>query len=180
MSSLNKRKDYRTKKQFAQDIAEYTEKEGLWSIALQKDLIERGHEVSIHEHGVDNSGNLIEGKLDNYNADKRFIVDGEDFLVEVKTVPEWCTKFFTFKTFVLEQCLKQKANILVPKLKEYFIFYPSAIEIMLTYPSQIYYGFSPNDPAVRINMSDILALVNIRRLWLTDAKKFIKKHKAKL
>lgn len=178
--SIKHRMDNRSVEVGRHNIMDFTERESCWGEAYRLHLIEDGWECSIIEWGVDNSGELIEGKLNNFNVDKKFILDKDgqhiEMLVEIKTAPENLKSFFTFKVSSLKQCVKQFANILLPRLQEFYIFDPSKISKMLCFDHKIYPGFSPNDLAVRIPMVEINKLSQ-PFYWNTNAKKFINSNK---
>jgi len=117
------RMDERTVEDFEEDIAQFTEKEFYWGIALRYDLGQLGMPCKIEEHGVDNTGELIRGRLPNHNADKiyHFMDRRSPKKVEIKTIPEWCKNFFTFKVSALKGCHAQGAYILVPRSECYYL-----------------------------------------------------------
>jgi len=120
--SLEYRMDSRTQTAFQTDIQQFTEKEFYWGIALRYDFCERGMPCSVEEHGVDNSGQLIQGRLPNHNVDKKYHFDDDTLAyIEIKTIPEW-SPWFTFKVSSLESCLEQFAQIVVPRLTHYHMF----------------------------------------------------------
>jgi hypothetical protein len=178
--SLDYRKDGRTVEEFQKDIEDFTEREMYWGFILRCDLTEKGRPCLIEDFGVDNSGNLIEGRLPNYNADKLFkFLDGTEQPIEIKTIPETTKDFFTFKAFSLKSCIKQKAFILVPRSWTYYLISPKGCEnICQNYPSKIYPRFSENDPAIRIYLNDIQELIQQRMIskhtWTEKAKNLIK------
>jgi hypothetical protein len=135
----------------------------------------------VRDHGVDGSGEIIRDKLANYNADKKYkLASGKDMLIEIKTAPEWLNSFFTFKVFCLRECVSDSAWVCVPRVAGYYLFKPSAIEKMLGYRHAIYKGFSPNDIAVRIPMSDILQMVEdkdaLYREWRPKAVRYVQQN----
>lgn len=176
--SIDYRKDIRTTEEFNEDIKDYTEREMYWGIILRHDFIERGKTCLIEESGVDNTGNLIIGKLPNYNADKIFkFSDGTKQYIEIKTIPENTKDFFTFKSFSLKSCVQQNAYILVPRSWVYYLLSPRACDyIYRNYPSKIYRGFEK--PAKRIFTNEIQKLIDqkliLEKVWTEKAKSLIK------
>jgi hypothetical protein len=179
MSSLKKRRDKRSEETFAHNIEDFTEREFYWGIALRFDFLEKGQKCSIEEHGVDNTGKLIEGRLPNHNVDKIFYFeDRENLLIEIKTIPEYVKNFFTFKSYALKCCRDQKAWILVPRSEKYYLFPPKTCGyIFEKYKHQIYPKFSANDPAVRLYTSEIIKLIENKKIiekeWAPKVKSYI-------
>lgn len=130
--SLAYRMDNRTRDAFKTDIEQFTEKEFYWGIALRYDFCERGMPCQLEEHGVDNTGRLIEGRLPNRNVDKKYVFEDDlpPAYIEIKTIPEW-SPWFTFKVESLENCLDHDAQIVVPRLHKYHMFDRTGIEHFL-------------------------------------------------
>lgn len=106
--------------------------ERLLGDALRIDFNERGMHCVQQDYGVDNSGSVIQGNLDNFNPDKIFHFDKlKSQKIEIKSLPEYCRKFFTFKVSSLKGCILHKANILVARRKDYFLLLPEAHKWML-------------------------------------------------
>lgn len=177
---LKYRMDKRTREEFETDISQFTEMEFYWGIVLRFELTRRGHPCSIEEHGVDNTGRLIEGRLPNHNADKMYrFLDGSDSLkVEIKTIPEWCNNFHTFKASAIKGCWEQGARILVPKSDLYWIYGKGAFEWIMdrceTRDDIKAFGYKP---CYRLSMSLIRKMVAdgliIEREWTPPSRKFI-------
>lgn len=122
--ALLARMDIRTMDEFEEDLDQFTEKEFYLGIAFRYELCARGMECEVLEHGVDNTGKLIKGRLPNHNADKmyKFKSGRKPMCVEIKTIPEYCLPFhFTFKISALYSCIKQSAKILVPGENSYHL-----------------------------------------------------------
>lgn len=130
--SINYRKDVRTLEEFEADIKQFTLKEFYWGIALRYDFCERGMVCKVEEHGVDNTGKLIPGRLPNYQVDKKYIFEDDQppAYIEIKTIPEW-SPWFTFKVSSLCGCLEQNAQIVVPRSQHYHMFDFVGIEHLL-------------------------------------------------
>ena len=181
-TSLDHRRDERTVEVFANNIEDYTEREHYWSLALRIDFEERGTICEVEDYGVDGSGRLIRETLPNHNADKKFVLaNGREWLIEIKTAPESLTKFFTFKVHCLQQYIKQGAWVSVPRLNEYYLFSPTALQHFLdNFEHRIYHGFSPNDIAVRVQMDFTDRMVDeqhgIRRPWEPRAQMYVNKN----
>jgi hypothetical protein len=179
--SLQHRKDIRTTKTFAHNIKDYTNRENVWIGIYIAELQQQGKTVELKAHGVDNTGNLISGKLKNHNVDDLLMIDGAPQLVEVKTIPE-TSKFFTFKYNSLSNCVAQNACILVPRLTHYYILSVKAIiDILTYYEPQIYHAFSPNDYSIRLYASDMNEYIQegliIKQDWCTDCQILVEKDK---
>lgn len=124
--------DDRTRAEFAKDISQFTNVERHLGNALRIDFDERGMKCLQHEYGVDNSGKVIEGNLDNFNPDKIFsFEDGSSQKIEIKSLPDYCWKHFTFKVSALKGCLHHGAKILVGRRNDYFLLLPESFEWML-------------------------------------------------
>lgn len=172
--------DNRTREDFQSDISQFTEMEFYWGIALRFELTRRGHPCSIEEHGVDNTGRLIEGRLPNHNADKMYhFLDGSKSMeFEIKTIPEWCNKFHTIKVSAIKGCWEQGARILVPKSDVYWIYGKGAFEwIMDRCESRSDIEAFGYKPCYRLSMGLIRKMVAdgliIEREWTPPARKFI-------
>lgn len=115
--------DNRTIDEFIEDIGQFTLKEFYWGVAFRYDLCSRGLPCKILEHGVDNTGKLIRGRLPNHNADKMYVFENgmKPMRVEIKTIPEYCNDYFTFKVSAIKGCHNQRAKILVPKRDHYYL-----------------------------------------------------------
>lgn len=177
---LSYRMDERTREDFQQDISQFTEMEFYWGVALRFEFSHRGHPCSIEEHGVDNTGRLIEGRLPNHNADKMYhFLDGSKSMeVEIKTIPEWCNNFHTIKVSAIKGCWEQGARILVPKSEVYWIYGKGAFEwIMDRCKSRSDIKAFGYKPCYRLSMSLIRKMVAdglvMEREWTPPARKFI-------
>jgi hypothetical protein len=178
--NLKYRMDERTREDFEEDLLQFHEMEFYWGMVLRFELTRRGHPCSIEEHGVDNTGRLIEGRLPNHNADKmyRFLDGSESMKVEIKTIPEWCNRFHTFKESAIRGCWEQGARILVPKSRVYWMYGRGAFEWIMdrcqTREDIEHFGYKP---CYRISMSLIRKMVSdgliIEREWTAPARNFI-------
>jgi len=167
---LNYRMDNRTREEFEEDLLQFHEMEFYWGIVLRFELTRRGHPCSIEEHGVDNTGRLIEGRLPNHNADKMYhFLDGsESMKTEIKTIPEKCNRYHTLKVSAIKGCWEQGARILVPKSRVYWMYGRGAFEWIMD-------RCEPRED--RLSMSLIRKMVAdgliIEREWTSPARKFI-------
>ena len=182
-NSLCFRKDNRSEEVFASNIHDYTQRESIYGECLRIEFENRMKvKVMLNENGIDNLGNLIENNLNNHNVDKKYLIDGKEELIEIKTAPEFLNNFYSFKVFSIKKVCEQNAKVALTKCKEYFIFGKGSLEWMLeNLPHKIYSGFSPNDIAVRIYKDQINDLINkklvIHKEWCEDSMKNIEKHK---
>ncbi len=108
--TLAERRDTRTPKKFAVDMARRTLKEGFLVRLYAKEMEYKGSTVDIYDNGVDNSGAVIKGR-GSTAADFRLVIDGKEGLYEIKCGPV-ITKA-TFKVHCLKSYVKQKAKILL-------------------------------------------------------------------
>lgn len=175
--SLHHRKDNRTTAQFKKDIAAHTKKEKVAAEAIRLDMQLRfGVSVEYTDFGVDNSGELITGKV-HANPDYLFKVGAEDArAIEIKVHSErW--DFLTFKTSNLLNYRKHNGSIAVARENYYYVFSPKAIDYILgTVEAKIYHGFSPNDPAHRVHQDTIDELTSLGLLEQFDWKPMAKEH----
>lgn len=182
MNSLDKRKDSRSLDVFEHNIKDFTEREYYWGLALRIDFCERGINCQIEEHGVDNQGNLILGRLPNYNVDKIFnFTNGKKMHIEIKTIEEYVKNFFTFKVSSLNSCVQQNAHIIVPRSSHYYLIKNETIkEILKNYKHAIYEKFHKKEKAVRIFTDNIENMIVYKKIiknkWKEKAKDFILKN----
>jgi hypothetical protein len=189
MKSIDHRRDVRTIAKFGQDIKLGAKKERIWGKILLESFNKSGENWEVIEHGVDNTGKLILGKLPNYNVDKIFFykTKNKKILAEIKTIPENLCSFMTFKERSLIECIKNKACIIVPKRYKYYLYKKEACFYLYeNYNSKIYWnfktgrGFSPNDPAVRIYSEHISKLIKSKLIkvytWGEAARKKIEEN----
>lgn len=182
MNSLNFRKDNRSVNVFKDNINDYTEREHIYGEALKLEIIKRGKcEVTVDDHGVDNSGGLIEGNLENYNPDKKFSINGKMKYVEIKTAPEYLENFYTFKVFSIQETLKNNGILALVQFKHYFLFGEKSMTWMLSnLEHKIYRGFSPNDIAIRVNTFHLDEFIKqkwiLHRNWSKDTRIFLDNH----
>jgi len=180
--SLNYRMDDRTIKEFAEDIRQFTHVEKLLGDALRIDFVERGLGCVQHEYGVDNSGEVIQGNLENFNPDKIFVFgDGTSQKIEIKSLPEYCWKYFTFKVSALKGCIHHDAKILVARRDDYFLVLPEAHRWMLdNLEAKTTYRGWGGKLCVRIMMGGVFGLVRQGLIkheeWMPEAKSHIEEN----
>lgn len=173
------RMDDRTTEDFQEDLSQYTEKEFYWGIALRYHLCEIGLPCAIEEHGVDNTGKLIPGRLPNHNADKIYhFLNGDTMKVEIKTIPEWCNEYMTFKVCALKGCWSQGARILVPKSSRFHMFGKDAFEYLLEkLPVRTNiksFGYKPVVRAPTPMIEDMMEKgMIVQKEWSPKAKRYI-------
>jgi hypothetical protein len=174
--------DDRTKSEFAEDIRQFTAVEMHLGNALRMDFNERGLKCSQHEYGVDNSGELILGKLENFNPDKIFnFEDGTEQKIEIKSLPEFCWDYFTFKESALKGCIHHEAKILVARKEDYFLILPEAHKWMLeNLEVKTNYKGWGGKRCVRIKMGAVYSLVRsgsiIQRDWMPGALLYVEEN----
>lgn len=180
-SSLEHRRDRRSISNFRKNLQDFTEREYFWGLALRIDFCQRGKTCQVIEHGVDNSGKLIENRLPNYNVDKIYkFLDGTTRHIEIKTIPEYCV-YWTIKVSSLKSCVNEKAFVLIPKSNFYWLFdWQTCLYLIKKYEHKIIPEFSPNDLSIRIYKYEIEQLENNKKIykytWLENARKFIKEN----
>jgi hypothetical protein len=85
MSSLKSRMDVRDRATFEKQIKERTAKERFLAKVAKREWEFRGHQAQIFDHGVCNSGELVtDWDAPFRDPDYRAIVDGYEFLIDVK------------------------------------------------------------------------------------------------
>lgn len=179
MNSLDFRRDNRSTSTFKQNIDDYTERETVYGEALKLEIASRGKcQVTVDDHGVDNSGELITESLANHNLDKKYYIDGKLKYIEIKTAPEYLESFYTFKVFSIKEAIRQNGIVALVKFNYYYLFGKEALSWMLSnLEHRIYKGFSPNDIAVRVKNFHIDEFVKqkwvIHRNWRCQARSFL-------
>ena len=173
------RMDNRTEEDFKEDLSQFTKKEFYWGIALRYHLCEIGLPCMIEEHGVDNTGKLIPGRLPNHNADKIYhFLNGDTMKVEIKTIPEWCNNFMTFKVCALKGCWNQGARILVPNKSCFHMFGNDAFQHLLEkLPARTDVKSFGNKPVIRAHTPMIEDMIRkgmiMKKEWTPNASKYI-------
>ena len=183
--SINYRQDDRSREVFADNLKQSHIKEAIWSLVLQADHEDRGRPCEVEWNGVDCTGEVIEGSIGHHDADWKFTFEsGEVRLIEIKTIPEWCTEFCTFKVTSLQACVADGAWICVPRFASYCMYSPEACRRLLRFEARIYKGFSPNDPAVRFYASTTAELMEAGLVechgWQATARAIIERNHATL
>jgi len=172
-----RRMDHRTEEDFRTDMFQFTGKERRWGEILQEEFRARGNRCTVNESGVDNTGEVIRGKLANCNPDKQYLFPGRDEkrYVEIKTIPEGHNKFHTFKVSALLGCLEYGALIIVPKMDHYFMYGAKAMELMLERCNLIH-DFKPFGckPCVQPSMTFIKWMESqglvLKKIWTPEAR----------
>jgi hypothetical protein len=126
------RRDDRSPEEFERTLAISHRKERLYIDLFLVDLAAWGcRGCHCEDHGVDNTGRVIRGRLKNANAD--FLVHGmlpAPTPTEVKANIE-NPKYMTFKRINLEAYQRKKAMILVPTTKEWHLLGQTAIKAIM-------------------------------------------------
>jgi len=192
--SLDKRRDNRTVEEFAKQIKEWTHKENIWAKIIQFELKNQGNNVSLFDNGVDGDGKLIEKGNKNFKKlDKVLYINGTKVFVELKTCD--MGKDFdyipclTFKTNCIRETIAQDGRMIVVDRDWWLIFRKDVLEIILKeIEPSIYYNFSPNDLAIRINKKDFQKYISkskeenkaeLRR-WSNKTKEVIQRYEKDL
>ena len=195
--SLDNRRDHRTEKQFKKDISTWEAKEDIWAETMKAEMEQCGHKVEFEHYGIgDGTGKMIENATvkDLSRPDKKFIIDGETHLVEIKTCDMGKDypnlPFITIKTNSMKSAIKEEnGKVVICDREWWMILRKDVLEKLLeAYPHKIYHGFSPKNKAIRVPGKDLAGWlsnkredgkIEIRR-WNKDAEKVIKKHADKL
>lgn len=167
---LKARMEDRTVEEMETNVEQFTIKEFYWGMALRYEFIARGHPCSVEEHGVDNTGKLILGRLPNDNVDKKFnFTDGSpSMLVEIKGVPDWCNDFHTLKKYTVHSCLRQKAFFFAPQTSRYFMYGNEALRAVMENYRLIRPRTWGRKPCWRPDMEFIMELVEKKLVVLRD------------
>lgn len=196
---LKKRRDDRTSEEFASDIQKGSTREQYWAFIFSMDMKTRGIRCSYQDHGVDNTGKVIQGRLANANAD--FIFFGilqTPLRIEIKHNWPNC-HYMTFKKKNLVAILSQGAHILVPTIVGYHILFAGAIREIMSVCRERYDimngkacyrpGLGRSEEAIKAGLKakilpEELSLIDrlvdegqvVHREWTPAAKKKIKKY----
>lgn len=184
--SLKSRMDNRTFEKFSDHISLDTAKQNVWA-NIYKNFLENltGCICEKIDNGVDNSGCVLHGNLENNNVDYIFVFthngQNKKQKVEIKTIPEYCKNFMTFKVCSLKACVEQNAYMLVPMKEKFYLYLPNCCRLLLeNYPHKIYEKFSSNDLAIRIFKDQINFLVKQKQIlvksWDISSKGIIKEN----
>lgn len=180
---LKARMDHRTIEEMGTDVEQFTIKEFYWGMALRYEFIARGYPCSVEEHGVDNTGSLILGRLPNDNVDKKInFTDGSpSMLFEIKAAPDWCNDFHTLKKYTVESCLRQRAFFFVPQTFRYFMYGNEALKAVQDNYRLIKPRKWGSKPCWRPDMEFIMELVEkklvLLRNWTPEALEYIERFK---
>ena len=92
--------------------------------------------------------------------------------------PKCNEKFFTFKVSALKKCVKHKASLLVCKHETLWICHDmEKIQEMLDdLEHKVYYGFSPNDLAVRMT-KELIEYYFLHVEWCETAQEYINENR---
>lgn len=168
--TLNHRKDKRSTEEFAKDLKKYHRIESAWSEIQRHDWINKGiyERVDILPFGTDDKGKIWEkgakGKLRKPDYIFRCYNKGsveKIHIIEMKAHPSVAKyPFFTYKVSSFKNCIKFNGTIVTPLPDCRLIYSPKAQKIILDrFEHKIYYGFSPNDKAVRIQTDEMEKLI---------------------
>jgi hypothetical protein len=180
--SYKHRKDNRDDKQFAKDIKIAHEREAIYAEAYRLQLQSASPEVNVEliPYGCGPDGEVIKGHINDI-ADALYKIGPVETLVEIKTAPEYLDKFFTFKVSALKKCVKHNASLLVCKHETFWMCNSIAKiqEMMDDLEHKIYYGFSPNDLAVRMT-KELIEYYFLHVEWCEPAQEYINVNKGVL
>lgn len=172
--SYKHRRDNRTEAEFKKAIKSAHEKEAVFAEAYRIQLEQaNGVDVVYEPYGCGPDGEVIKGHISD-DGDAKYYIGSEEKIVEIKTCPEYLTKFFTFKVSALKKCIKNNATLLVVKKGEFWTCSDAKLlkEMVDFLEHKIYYAFSPNDLAVRLNKELIEHYFNNSE-WSTPALEYI-------
>jgi hypothetical protein len=171
--SIMTRRDNRSEKRFFADIKKFTRDEQKWAAVFQDELFLRGYkDVSYRDNGIDNSGKPL--MYVDSRPDFIFTWSKNDKPLEIKT-RYGSMDFFTYKVSSLKSCFSHDALILTVNKNWYMLFGKETIKYMLSHwEPKIYYGFSPNDPSIRIYKNEMLELVKTGKVIFREWKKELK------
>lgn len=168
--SLNQRKDKRTSEQFSEDLKKYHKIEKKWSEIQKLDWINKEiyDAVDIISFGSDDEGKVWESDAKQKSRKPDYIFrcykDGAVayiHIIEIKAHPSVNKyPYFTYKVGSFKNCIKYNGTIITPLKDCKLIFTPKAQKwILKNFDHKIYFGFSPNNKAVRIQKKDLEELI---------------------
>jgi len=154
--SLAYRMDSRTPEEFAEAMEHGHREEHVISLAYMLHLYRvAGIKFEVIDRGVDNSGAVIQGALPNHHVDKTFSSPKVVFNLEIKTTPNYHTKFTDIKETSLKSCIEDNAYILYYAKaypNQFRIIKPSVMPRILSVfkPREHKDGLAPGKPCSRI------------------------------
>lgn len=108
--SFDYRKDGRTEEEFAADIKRRSIKEKFLINLFEKELAFRGKPVIISDNGIDNSGELMKGKI---TACPDYLIEYPPFSFMLDVKNSYVSTKCTFKVSNLRHYVKNRAGILL-------------------------------------------------------------------
>lgn len=181
--SLKHRKDKRTIEEFSKDLKKYHRIESTWAEIQRHDWVNKGiyERVDIVPFGSDDDGKVWEkgksGRISKPDYIFRCYNNGSVeriHIIEMKAHPSVAKyPFFTYKVSSFKNCIKYNGTIITPLKNCKLVYSPKAQKIILErFKQKIYYGFSPNDEAVRITNEELEKLIKekvvMRVFWHPD------------
>lgn len=151
--SVDRRRDNRTIRQFAEDIKKWTRAEGRIAKLVYEDLKMRGIDCrGFVDAGVDNSGEFIDGPLESNEADFKFFFGFGMVPIEMKVANPKEDTYQTFKVNDIIKAVKNEGSILCYSKNWYYIIPTRTCSHLIeNFPQKIYRYLSDTDMAIRIN-----------------------------
>jgi len=183
--NLTHARDNRSLPEFSDDISKSDEKESIWADILRDEMIfKTGKKITFENYGCGHDGKIIFNAEDvNSKPDKKFIIDGKEILIEIKSYHKSDgdpRDMMTIKLHSLEECVKSDAFIIVPSVEVWALIPPACIAYILEKGEpQIYNGFSPNDMAIRCSTMEISIMLKAEAMSIYEWRDFESKNKIK-
>ena len=187
---LTHARDDRSILQFSDYMPKADQREEIWANIICNEInLKTGKEVTYENYGCGHDGKIITKAKDvNAKPDKKFIVDGKEYLIEIKSYDRSSgdpREMITMKVHSIEECIKYNAFIVIPALDVWSIFPLVSLKYVLGYAEpRIYKGFSPNDLSIRLSAMEISLMLSSDMIkmynWSLESKNKIQKNWDKL
>ena len=169
--TLNNRKDKRSLEKFSRDLKLYHKIEDIWSKIQASDWINKNlyERVETIPFGSDSEGEVWDSNKSKRTSKPDYIykcysnnIIQNIKIIEIKAHPSYKKyPYFTYKTSSFKNTIKHNGSIVTP-LGDYKLVYSPRSQkyILNNFSEKIYHGFSPNNPAVRIQQKEMNNLIS--------------------
>lgn len=180
------RQDHRTLKETKAAIKKGCIRENYWAPIIANEIKRRGkkEEVLVEDYAFGSDGEWIsDAKKLSADPDKKFIVDGEEHLIEIKTHYK-DTDFMTFKNSTIRACVRKEAWIAIVNKRYLRLITPEGVKrIISDCPQEKIRAFG-GKKCHRLYAEYINTLrkekLMYEYLWYPTSKKMIKEHTEEL
>ena len=180
---LTHAKDDRSEAEFETCMFKSDRKEEIWADIICNEMIfKSGKKITYENYGCGHDGKVIMKAEDvNSKPDKKFFIDGQELLIEIKAYDKSNgnpREMVTIKLHSLKSCIKYNACIIVPSLHSWALFPPASLEYIIEKGKpKIYNGFSPNDLAIRLYAMEISIMLADKIMKIYDWEDWESKNK---